>query len=146
MWGVLLAWGSGPGLAIEPMSAPRVVVTVGHWGGVNSVAFSPDGRQVLTGAATIFRNSSDNTARLWDVATGRELCRWYAFQDGHWLILTPEGYFETDISDPNLLPLTYFDPKTGVDLPVEEVIKRYYKPKWVRVKLAGYEIPEAGAP
>ena len=38
----------------------------GHVFGVTSVAWSPDGKTLLSG-------SYDNTARLWDVATGREL-------------------------------------------------------------------------
>src|SRR5262245_63014830 len=36
----------------------------GHEGWVKAVAFSPDGKLVLTG-------SSDNTARLWDAAGGK---------------------------------------------------------------------------
>ncbi|HEY5316105.1 MAG TPA: caspase family protein, partial [Pirellulales bacterium] len=38
----------------------------GHAGGVWSVAFSPDGKQVLTG-------SWDKAARLWDAASGKEI-------------------------------------------------------------------------
>jgi len=39
---------------------------LGHYYSVNSVAFSPDGKQIISG-------SSDRTIKLWDVATGREI-------------------------------------------------------------------------
>ena len=38
----------------------------GHLGGVRSVAFSPDGRRIVTG-------SDDQMAKVWEVASGREL-------------------------------------------------------------------------
>jgi len=46
--------------------APRLVAQRGHSADINAVAISPDGRLLLTG-------SSDHTACLWDMASGREL-------------------------------------------------------------------------
>jgi WD40 repeat protein/serine/threonine protein kinase len=43
----------------------------GHRAWIHSVAFSPDGKQLLSTSQD--NDSEDNTARLWDVATGREL-------------------------------------------------------------------------
>ena len=56
---------------------------IGHEGAINGVAFSPDGRYALSGSggqyvnSTLpgFRPSRDNTVRLWDVHSGREVCR-----------------------------------------------------------------------
>ena len=48
-----------------PRRGRRRLALKGHTGPVTSVAFSPDGKRVLTG-------SYDTTARLWDAETGQE--------------------------------------------------------------------------
>jgi WD40 repeat protein len=59
----------------DPRAAlPEIVVQTGHFGGVWSVAFSPDGKQVLTG-------SGDRTAILWDAATGTMLRTFSGYQN-----------------------------------------------------------------
>jgi len=52
----------------EDARTPRLVVQTGHAGGIDCVAFAPDGRTILTG-------SEDGTAQLWDAASGREIRR-----------------------------------------------------------------------
>ncbi|MEX2139794.1 MAG: WD40 repeat domain-containing protein [Pirellulales bacterium] len=55
---------------------------VGHAEQVHAVTFSPDGKQVLTGGGRVVAMtglSTDNSARLWDVTSGKELMRF----EGH---------------------------------------------------------------
>jgi WD40 repeat protein len=62
-------WDLETGLKIQEFS--------GHSEGVRSVALSTDGRQALTGSGTlaIVSPSRDNSVRLWDISSGRELRR-----------------------------------------------------------------------
>ena len=59
-------WRERLALASPGEGRPELVLQTGHTSYIHSVAFSPDGRQVLTG-------SFDKTAILWDAATGQKL-------------------------------------------------------------------------
>jgi len=58
----------------SPAQAVEVVAQVGHVHQVSFARFSPNGQQALTG-------SWDNTVRLWDLRTGREVRRFEGHQD-----------------------------------------------------------------
>jgi len=78
----------------------------GHDGEVYSVAFSPDGRKIVSG-------SSDATIRLWDAATGRQIG---APLTGHWgtissVAFSPDG--SRIVSGGNDATIRKWDASTG---------------------------------
>jgi WD40 repeat protein len=70
-------WDAATGAALQTLE--------GHSGSVRSVAFSPDGKQVVSG-------SSDMTVRLWDAATGAALQRLEGHSDSvRSVAFSPDG-------------------------------------------------------
>jgi dipeptidyl aminopeptidase/acylaminoacyl peptidase len=82
---------------------------VGHESLIQSVAFSPDGRSVISGSGWDidekgFSAGKDNTIRLWDVSTGRERQRFLGHEnfvygvafspDGRWVLSGGGGTIE----------------------------------------------------
>ena len=55
-------------VAVMDGAEAKLYLQLGHSKSITSLAFSPDGRWALTG-------SGDHTARLWEVATGKEIRR-----------------------------------------------------------------------
>jgi RNA polymerase sigma factor (sigma-70 family) len=76
---------SGVGHVWDVTSGKSFDLTGGHEGELLSIAFSPDGKRVVTG-------SGDRTARVWDAHNGKELGKFAGdLSFGHALALSPNG-------------------------------------------------------
>jgi len=103
-----------------------------HSGRVDAAAFFPNGRSVVSG-------SVDNIYKLLDVATGREIATIMSFFNGEWIIITPDGYFDSSPGGAKQLKIPIGNSIYGID----QFSARFYRPDMVQFALTGKELPEA---
>lgn len=63
---------------------------VGHTSDVFAVAVSLDDRTLISGSA-------DQTIRLWDLESGKNLLAFFIGSDGEWVAWTPHGYYTSSL-------------------------------------------------
>ena len=95
-----------------------------HW--VTQIRFSADGRRIFTG-------SRDGTVKVWASDGCALLGTLYTRGDGEWLLITPEGFFDTSSpSGADLLSVVRGRTVIGID----QVFQSLFNPDLVREKLS----------
>ena len=98
------------------------------WSGAK---FSPDGKRMVS-------FSRDASIRVWDVESGEEIIVMTAFEDGEWLAITPEGYYNSSPNGHKYLNVMMGESKYTA----ESFYDVFYRPDIVAAKLQGQDIKD----
>ena len=91
-----------------------------------SVKFSPDGKTAVVASLA--------STRLYEVSTGDELATMISFEDGEWLVTTPNGYYNSSEKGDQYLSVTVGSkPYT-----ISQLRESFYRPDIVKFALAGH--------
>jgi WD40 repeat protein len=113
-------WSVATGEAVRKLDGPGDAVE----------GFSPDGRLLLT---TAF----DGFVRIYEVASGKEMCRFITRADGSWVVVDPEGRFDASDLD-EIQGVHWLAPDDPLKpLPLEIFMRDYYEPRLLARILAG---------
>jgi len=126
---VLTAGFDGIPKLLEVATGKRVMSFNGHKLHVYSADFSDDGRRIITG-------SGDGTMRIWDVNSGREISQSICFTNGEWIVITPEGYYNSSARGYEYLNIRRGNEVYGID----QFYDVFYRPDIVSAKLKGEDI------
>jgi len=98
----------------------------GHSNYVRAVAMTPDGTRAVS-------VSWDDTARVWEVSTGKERARLIGFDDGEWIAITSNGYYISSDNGDKHLTVRIGNTVYTMD----NYREAFYRPDLVKVALSG---------
>lgn len=114
---------------IDTRTKEKVGSFKGHIGPVNYINVSNDRKFVISG-------SLDGSVRLWDINTRKELAQFVSFKDGEWIVITPEGYYNSSLNGHK-----YLKARVGKDVyTIEQFYDVFYRPDIVSAKLRNEDI------
>ncbi|MDR1626857.1 MAG: SUMF1/EgtB/PvdO family nonheme iron enzyme [Spirochaetia bacterium] len=86
--------------------------------------------------------SGDGGARLHDLSTGGEIVRYAGFENGEWVSIVPEGYYNASVHGASLYSI-----KAGEDsYSLEQFAEALYRPDKVAAAVSAKASPAASAP
>lgn len=130
--GLAKLWDASSGSLIRSfMVSDDRFVGVRRLGGLISgwVSFTPNGKQIIY-------MGSDASFRIFDVATGNEVATLIGFENGEWLVVTAEGYYNASEKGAEYLKVSY----EGQNYSVDQFYDVFYRPDIVAAKLNGQDI------
>lgn len=136
--GKTLATGADDGTTVlwDASNGKQLRRLAGQRDAVGTVEFSPDSRFLLSDCA-------DGFTRVFDVATGAELCRFITFADGNYVVVAPDGRFDTSNLD-EIKGVHWIAPDDPLKpLPLEIFMRDYYEPRLLARLLSGEQLPAA---
>lgn len=95
-----------------------------------SAKFFPNGKYVIS--------AGDASTRIWDVSIGEEVASMIAFEDGEWIVTTPNGYYSSSPKGDQYLSVKV----SGKDYTIEQLRESFYRPDLVKVALSGGSLKE----
>lgn len=96
----------------------------GHGNWINTLCIAPNNAYALSG-------SRDGTTRLWDLKAGKELAQFVHFKEGEWIVITPEGYYNSSAKGDQYLNIRVGNQVYGVD----QYRSVFYKPLLVETAI-----------
>jgi WD40 repeat protein len=119
--GILKLWDTTTGEELRQLK--------GHLGAIHNVSFTPDGKYATSG-------SMDSTTRLWNIANGKEIAKFIHFNNNEWIVITPEGYYNSSLNGHKNLNIRMGMNVYGID----QFYDVFYRPDIVMAKLKDEDI------
>jgi WD40 repeat protein len=112
------------------LNRPRNVYVIQNTKSMSGV-YSPNGKTVLL-------HTNDASVRIFDTSTGKEIAMLVGFDDGEWIIITSEGYYNASERGAQYLTANL----GGIDYSVEMFYDVFYRPDIVMATLRGEDVKD----